>query len=363
MPKVFHFFRHRGRKFFLFSSPVLVRAGTPFAPALILKGGIVNLHRSSLVFALCVAASAGFAPGGGDMKRHKDDKKHEDEKKKDAPKAGGAGVAGLSSTAPAPCEITQRVQPLAGVLAEASGAAQGRRRPELFWTHGDSGASEVFAIDAAGKIAGRVRVDGARVGDWEDIAAARCSAGQCLYIADIGDNHAARKSVTVYRVPEPDAREAATKPAETFQARYPEGPNDAEALFVLAPDQVYVVTKGSTGPIALYRFPMSASGGQAPAMQKVRELASAKVGRDETVTGASASPDGRWVAIRSRGAVAFFRAPDLLGSGGPAFAMDLKQLGEPQGEGLSLGPDGAVILTSEAGRKSPTVARLSCKLP
>jgi hypothetical protein len=43
--------------------------------------------------------------------------------------------------------------------------------------------------------------------------------------------------------------------------------------------------------------------------------------------------------------------------------MDLKELGEPQGEGLSLGPGGAVILTSEAGRKSPTVARLSCKLP
>ena len=98
-------------------------------------------------------------------------------------------------------------------------------------------------------------------------------------------------------------------------------------------------------------------------MQKVRELASGKVGRHESVTGASASPDGRWVAIRSHGAVAFFRATDLLGNGGPAFSMDLKELGEPQGEGLSLGQDGAVILTSEAGQKSPTVARLSCKLP
>jgi len=317
----------------------------------------VTLHRLSLVFALCAAASAGFAPGDDDTKGQKKDKA------KDAPQAGGAGVAGLPGTATAPCEISQRIQPLAGVLAETSGAAQGRRHPELFWTHGDSGASEVFAIDAAAKVAGRVRVDGARVGDWEDIAAARCSTGPCLYIADIGDNHAARKSVTVYRVPEPDARDATTKPAETFQARYPDGPNDAEAIFVLAPDQVYVVTKGSTGPITLYRFPMTASGGQAPAMQKVRELASGRVGRHENVTGASASPDGRWVAIRSHGAVAFFRSPDLLGNGGPAFKMDLKQLGEPQGEGLSLGPDGEVILTSEAGRKSPTVARLRCKLP
>jgi hypothetical protein len=344
-----------GSKPFLDGRPV--PAGTPFALSLLGQGGIVRVHRSGLLLTLCVAVSVSFAPGGDDKKRQEDDKK------KDALKAGSAGVAGLSGAAPAPCEITQRAQPLVGVLAEASGAAQCRRHPELFWTHGDSGAPEIFAIDAAGKVAGRVRVDGARVGDWEDIAAAPCSAGQCLYIADIGDNHAARQSVTVYRVPEPEARDAATKPAEAFRARYPEGPNDAEALFVLSPAQVYVVTKGSTGPIALYRFPMSASGGQAPAMQKVREFASGKLGRHEMVTGASASPDGRWVAIRSHGAVAFFRTPDLLGSGGPAFTMDLKALGEPQGEGLSLGPAGTVILTSEGGRKAATFARLSCKLP
>ena len=45
--------------------------------------------------------------------------------------------------------------------------------------------------------------------------------------------------------------------------------------------------------------------------------------------------------------------------------MDLQSVGEPQGEGVSLGPGGAVILTGEGGRRraAPTVARLSCKLP
>ena len=98
-------------------------------------------------------------------------------------------------------------------------------------------------------------------------------------------------------------------------------------------------------------------------MQRIREFAPGKVGHDETVTGASASPDGRWVAIRKHGAVVFFRSSELVGSGGPAFVMDVKELGEPQGEGVSLGPEGAVILTSEGGRGAASFARLSCKLP
>ena len=314
----------------------------------------MRLHRSSWALAMCVAACVALARESDDAKRPREG----------PPKAtAGAGVAGLSATAAAPCRITQRPQPLAGVLVEASGVAQSRRHPELFWTHSDSGAPEVFAIDAAGKVAGRVRVDGARLGDWEDIAEAACPAGQCLYIADIGDNYAVRQSVTLYRVPEPEARDAATKPAEVFQARYPEGPSDAEALFVLAPDQVYVITKGSTGPIALYRVPMSTSGGQAPVMQKIRQISSGKANQRERVTGAGASPDGRWVAIRSHGAVVFFRSSELLGGGGSAFAMDIRELGEAQGEGVSLGPEGAVILTSEGRQGAATFARLSCKLP
>ena len=287
---------------------------------------------------------------------------------KDADKGGskasaGAGVAGFATTAGAPCKIAQPIQNRPRVLAEASGAAQSRRHPELFWSHGDSHAVELFAIDAGAKMAGRVSVNGAQQGDWEDIANGPCPAGQCLYVADIGDNTASRKSVAIYRVPEPEPRDAATKPAETFQARYPDGPNDAEALFVLSADEVYAVTKGDTGPIAIYRFPLKAASGPPPAMEKIRELASGKIRHDKAVTGASATPNGRWVALRSPSAVAFFPAKELLGGGGPAFTMDLGELKEPQGEGVSLAADGSVILTGEGRKGGGTVARLSCQLP
>jgi hypothetical protein len=278
------------------------------------------------------------------------------------PAGGEAGVAGFPATRSTPCKIVQPLQHLPNVLAESSGVARSGD-PGLFWSHGDTRASELFAVDAEAKLAGRVRVDGARSGDWEDIAKGPCPAGTCLYIADIGDNQAARRSVAVHRLPEPGPRDTASKPAETFEARYPEGPNDAEALFVLSADEVYAVTKGDTGPIAVYRFPLSGRSGSPAAMQKVRELASGKVKHAKAVTGASATPDGRWVALRSPTAVAFFRAKELLADGAPAFAMDLGELREPQGEGVSLGEDGSVILTGEGRKGRGTVARLSCQLP
>ena len=55
--------------------------------------------------------------------------------------------------------------------------------------------------------------------------------------------------------PEP---EAATGPVEVtgiFHATYPDHAHDAEALLVAEDGWLHIVTKGDTGPIALYRFP------------------------------------------------------------------------------------------------------------
>ena len=45
---------------------------------------------------------------------------------------------------------------------------------------------------------GRVAVTGATVSDWEDLALGSCGGASCLYIGDIGDNGARRKSITVF---------------------------------------------------------------------------------------------------------------------------------------------------------------------
>lgn len=241
-------------------------------------------------------------------------------------------------------------------VAEASGVAVGRRTPGLLWTHNDSGAPLLYAIDTAGAVKARVQVTGAQVDDWEDIASGPCPGGACLYIADIGDNNRSRRSVTVYRIPEPRPDQAASEPAESWTLTYPDGAHDAEALFVAA-GALFIVTKDDSRGTALYRMPLLPKGGRAARLELVSRPSL------ERVTGAAISPDEAWVALRTNDALMFYRTPDLVGGGKPApRRFDATPIGEPQGEGVALGSDGRVYLTGEGGGRGGTLASLRCTL-
>ncbi|SOD02510.1 NUDIX domain-containing protein [bacterium JGI 053] len=279
------------------------------------------------------------------------------------------GRDGNAAAAPAASDSTCRVEEapvaLPNHLSEASGIAAGLRSPGVLWSHNDSGQPLLYAFAPDGSALGVVRVAGARMENWEDVAAAPCAGGSCLYVADIGDNAAARASLTVYRVPEPAPTDGETRPAEAFHATYPEGPQDAEALFVLPDGGIYIVTKGETGPIALYRFPQPLRPGASVRLERIVELGPIATKRKDRITGASASPDGRWVALRTLEAVDLYRAADLIrGVPGTPVRVDLRSLGEAQGEGVGWGPSGTLYLTSESGKKNKpgTLARLSCTL-
>lgn len=256
-------------------------------------------------------------------------------------------------------------RPMDPDIRESSGVAASAAHAGIFWTHNDSGEPLLYAVDARGRTAGRVRVTGAAVEDWEDVARAPCpGGGDCLYVADIGDNDARRPSVTVYRVPEPAPGDAASAPAAALRLRYPDGAHDAEALFVLG-GIIHVVTKGESGPLAVYRAPADVAPGAEGVMERVRALSPGKVGRARRVTGADASPDGRWIALRTLGEVEIHPAATLTGDGplSPR-RVDLRALDETQGEGIGFAPDGSLVLTSEGGGKGrpATFARLSCTL-
>lgn len=259
------------------------------------------------------------------------------------------------------CRTLQQPTELPAEIRESSGVAVSRRHPGVFWTHNDSGNEpEIFAINSAGKLLAQVRVTGARNQDWEDIALGPCPAGQCLYIGDIGDSRGKGDDLVIYRVPEPNPRSRATAQAERFRVRFPDGPRDAEALFVLPSGELYIISKERQA--ALYRYPLPLRARQTVTLERVREL---DVGSDDRVTGADATPDGKWVAVRTNSLLALYRTPELLrGSGSASFRMDLAPLGEIQGEGVAIGADGTVVLTSEGGSKRApgTLARLACTL-
>lgn len=289
---------------------------------------------------------------------------------------GGAEGGGDGKTAegglPAEiCRIQGDAVPLAAEVRESSGVAASRRHDGVFWTHGDSGAPpELFAVRADGSLAGRVKVAGATNRDWEDVALAPCpGGGDCLYLADTGDNYVKRDAVTVWRVPEPDPGAAESAPAEALRARFPGVRRDVEALFVLPGGHIHLVTKGGPDhPVELFRFPASpaTAGDSVPALERVREVFPRPEQPGDLVTSAGASPDGRWVALRTYGSLHLFRAADLLGGGGPAHTVDLAPLVEAQGEGVAMAEGGAVVLTSEGAsrRKLPgTISRIACELP
>lgn len=276
--------------------------------------------------------------------------------------AGSDGDAASVSADDAVCRVEGEPIALPQAVHEASGVALGRGG--VLWTHSDAGQPEVVAVSADGQVRGAVRIAGASAVDWEDIAVGPCASGSCLYLADIGDNDASRAHITVYRVPEPDPSAGASAPAAAIHASYPDGAQDAEALFVDGDGRIYVVTKGETGPIAVYRFP-DAPGGTAR-LERVKALSTDKVSRSERITGADRSPDGRWVALRTLRSVSFYPAAAVTGgAAGEPTRFDLSAADEAQGEGIALGANGEVFLASEGGKKKnpATLTRATCPLP
>lgn len=282
--------------------------------------------------------------------------------------AGQAANAATGTGAPnIACTVEATGTNLPEAVRETSGLASSARGSDLFWTHNDAGnEAELFAIDGSGGLSQRVQVNGAMATDWEDIEAGPCESGNCLYIGDIGDNDGEREQITIYRVPEPASGASATEPAVALHARYPDGPRDAESLFRLPSGDLYVVTKGRSEPIAVYRYPAPDRPGETVTLEPVRQLFPEAAADDDRVTGASATPDGEWVAIRSYRNLYLYRADELVGAGTAEPAVvDLRPVGHGQGEAVVLASDGQVWLTSEAPNKdsSPLWGRMRCELP
>jgi hypothetical protein len=250
-------------------------------------------------------------------------------------------------------------------LPEASGVAVSRRSPGRLWAHNDSGDAVLVALDTRGSVTGRVRVSGVKVDDWEAVAVGACPGGSCIYIADIGDNGVDRKRVTIYRVPEPSTEDSVAV-QDTFHATYPDGAHDAETLLVAPDGGLFIVTKGETDAVGLYRFPRELRRGETHQLERVgKPRTLGKASENERITDGAVSPDGTWVVLRTRQGFALHRAADLFaGNWTDAGRVDLKAVGEAQGEGIAIAADGTVYLTGEGGGKSQpgTFAKYACSM-
>ena len=236
-----------------------------------------------------------------------------------------------------------------------------REQPGVLWVHNDSGDSaRIFAIDTSGETLGVFNVAGVEATDWEDMslgAGPKPGPGSqpWLYIGDIGDNAEKRDSISVVRIPEPDAAEAEggqveVSDAQVLELTYPDGAHNAETLLVDPDDgELVIVTKGdSTG---VYHLPGPIAEEGAYELIKVPE---AKIPLTVT-TGGDISPLGDFVIVRTYIEARLWLRPPGTGLA-QAFA------GEPcvvplnleiQGETLAIAGDGGGYYTLSENVSQP----------
>lgn len=216
-------------------------------------------------------------------------------------------------------------------IEESSGLATDADN-DRYWTANDSGdEARAFALDADGEVQGTLSF-GAEPTDIEAVAMHN---GR-LYLADIGDNDAEREFVTVYFFDDPEPGEG-NQSYRAYDFEYPDGPRDAEALFVDADGRLYIVSKEGKGGI--YAAPAE------PSRQGINELERV-ADAPAFVTDAVSLPGGDGVALRTYVSVEVLdtESYELIGRAPLPF--------QRQGESITVSLDGEKLLVGSEGARS-----------
>jgi hypothetical protein len=189
------------------------------------------------------------------------------------------------------------------LIKESSGVVASRRYADVFWTHNDGGGPKkqvLYAIDRKGNTRASFSVIDVTLHDWEDLAID--NAGH-LFIGDIGNNNAKRKTLAVYEIdePNPQAGAGSVSPKRAWKLNFPQAPFDCESLFVWK-DQGYVVSKVFDKARAqIFRFPLK----ETSEPLTLELVATTKI--KSPVTGADISADGTLLGLVAKNGAYVFR--------------------------------------------------------
>ncbi len=236
-------------------------------------------------------------------------------------------------------------------IDEASGIEAGIRNKGILWIHNDSGDKpRIFAVDTAGKTLAEYHLEGIEKlwKDCEDIAAIVIDGKEFIFLADIGDNRAKRKSIFIYIFPEPEFAKnkkkikGVIKDIEILELQYPDGSRDAEAFFVDPLTYDFFIISKRDKKARLYKTPYPRCNGKKRTLNFLAEL---NLGSDENhekqIVAADISSDGKKIILKSYEKIFYFKRKDdesvknaLLG-----FPLEIPYMIEPQGESICWSPD------------------------
>ena len=208
-------------------------------------------------------------------------------------------------------------------LVEASGLARSQRDPELLWSMNDGGSKpRLHGFDGSGFHRGRIKLDGVKNRDWEDLSSFAVDGTPYLLVADTGDNDGKRKKVSLHVVLEPDLAEddkVRMEPAWSIDFRYPDGPRDVEAVVAdPANDRAVLLSKRDWPPV-LYEIPLHPRTDGTVVAKRLGTIESlpppTRQDREQAVftkewhwqpTGMDLSPDGKLAVVLTYRAVYLF---------------------------------------------------------
>jgi DNA-binding beta-propeller fold protein YncE len=217
-------------------------------------------------------------------------------------------------------------------ITESSGLAVDRAG-NVYWTINDSGDRGVaYGVGLDGKVQGTLNFRAQPI-DVEAIAVHE----DRLYIADIGDNNAERRSVRVFFFSNPRAN-GLTVSYHAYDFRYPDGPHNAETLLVNDSGRLFIVTKDDKEG-AVYAAPRK------PERQGVNDLK--KVGSaPPEVTDGTFLPDGERIALLTYTSIEVVDASSYK----VVASADIPR--QPQAESLTMSMDQQSLLVGSEGKKS-----------
>jgi hypothetical protein len=251
--------------------------------------------------------------------------------------------------------IPNLAQPIAITLkddriTESSGLAVSTQKPDVFFTHNDSGdTARIFAFDRTGTTLATLNLTAVRALDFEDMASASVGGKSYLYIGDIGDNSLGRKEIQVYRVEEPKTLHGEMQIApETFVFSYPDGPHNAETLLIHPKTgAISIVAKTDSGPAGIY----STGPNPLPGRQELKRVGQVEISflvkQGRLITGGAWSRDGEHVVLRTYIAAYEYAAKGATWWSGPPKILSVPA--QPQSEAITYLPDGREVLTSSEG--------------
>jgi len=254
------------------------------------------------------------------------------------------------------------------VLPEISGLACSRTTPGYLWAHGDENTGsnkKIIAINPNAQSKNDELVMTVNISgdpgrdDWEDIATGVYNNTNYVFVGAIGDNELDfNDQYYIYYFEEP-AITSGTQNVTVNYIRFGYPDNKAHNTETLMYDNVeqmfYIVDKVKSGICHLYKLPFSTTYGTG--VQRLTEVCALGNGsKFNYCTGGDITPDGQWMAIKSKPYVLLWERQgseslSQTAQRNPVQVMAYQE--EEQGESLAWFNDSIFYTTSDSKSNTP----------